>query len=55
MKLFEADYDPNFEKVGSILLSACPSVCPSVRPFKKKITGLRPIYVIFFEFLSFSF
>ena len=27
---------PNFEKVGSILLSACPSVHPCVRPFKKK-------------------
>ena len=33
MNLFEADYDPNFEKVGSILLSACVSV----RPFKKYI------------------
>ena len=34
-------YAPNFEKVGSILLSACPCVCVSVcafvRPFKKKI------------------
>ena len=33
-------YAPNFEKVGSILLSACPSVCPFiglfVRLFKKK-------------------
>ena len=32
-------YAPNFEKVGSILLSACPSVRASVRPcvcpFKK--------------------
>ena len=28
-------YAPNFEKVGSILLSACPFVCPFVRPFKK--------------------
>ena len=26
-------YAPNFEKVGSILLSACPCV----RPFKKKL------------------
>ena len=25
-------YAPNFEKVGSILLSACPSVRASVRP-----------------------
>ena len=36
-----AFYAPNFEKVGSILLSACPfvrsSVCAFVRPFKKKI------------------
>ena len=37
MKLFEADYDPNFEKVGSILLSACVSV----RPFKKKHIKVR--------------
>ena len=36
MKLFEADYDPNFEKVGSILLSACASVCLSVRPSVQK-------------------
>ena len=36
MKLFEADYDPNFEKVGSILLSACVSVCLSVRPSVQK-------------------
>ena len=32
-------YTPNFEKVGSILLSACPCVCVCVcafvRPFKK--------------------
>ena len=32
-------YAPNFETVGSILLSACPcirpSVRPSIRPFKK--------------------
>ena len=35
------NYAPNFEKVGSILLSACPSVRLSVRPFvcpfKKKL------------------
>ena len=34
-------YAPNFEKVGSILVSACPCVrpcvCACVRPFKKKI------------------
>ena len=42
-------YAPNFEKDGSILLSACPSVCPFVhlsvspfvrlfvRPFKKNL------------------
>ena len=34
-------YAPNFEKVGSILLSACPSVRPFVRlfvrPFKKNL------------------
>ena len=30
-------YAPNFEKVGSILLSACPSVRPCVRPFKKNL------------------
>ena len=34
-------YAPNFEKVGSILLSACPSVCLFVRlfvrPFKKNL------------------
>ena len=24
-------YAPNFEKVGSILLSACASMCPSVQ------------------------
>ena len=30
-------YAPNFEKVGSILLLACPFVCPFVHPFKKKI------------------
>ena len=33
-------YAPNFEKVGNILLSACPfvrlSVFPFVRPFNKK-------------------
>ena len=29
-------YAPNFEKVGSILLSACPFFCPFVRPFQKK-------------------
>ena len=39
-------YAPNFEKVGSILVSACPcvrpSVCASVRPFKKNLTlGFR--------------
>ena len=28
-------YAPNFEKVGSILLSACPFVCQFGRPFKK--------------------
>ena len=30
-------YAPIFEKVGSILFSACPSVCPSV---KKKIQAM---------------
>ena len=34
-------YAPNFEKVGSILVSACACVRPSIRssfrPFKKKI------------------
>ena len=30
-------YAPNFEKVGSILLSACPFVCAFVRPFKKNL------------------
>ena len=29
-------YAPNFEKVGSILLSACPSVRPFVRPSVQK-------------------
>ena len=29
-------YAPNFEKVGSILVSACASVRSSLRPFKKK-------------------
>ena len=29
-------YAPNFEKVGSILVSACASVRSAVRPFKKK-------------------
>ena len=28
--VFGDNYAPNFEKVGSILLSACPSVCPFV-------------------------
>ena len=28
-------YAPNFEKVGNILLSACPSIHSCVRPFKK--------------------
>ena len=34
-----AHYAPNFEKVGSILVSACPCVRPCVRPSvqKKKI------------------
>ena len=27
-------YAPNFEKVGSILVSACPCVRPCVRPYK---------------------
>ena len=30
-------YAPNFEKVGSILLSACPFFCPFVRSFKKNL------------------
>ena len=30
-------YAPNFEKVGSILVSACASVCVSFRPFKKNL------------------
>ena len=34
-KLFYS-YAPNFEKVGIILLSARPFVCPFVRPFQKK-------------------
>ena len=29
------NYAPNFEKVGSILVSACASMCASVRPLKK--------------------
>ena len=29
-------YAPNFEKVGSILLSACPCVCASVCPSLQK-------------------
>ena len=29
-------YAPNYEKVGSILVSACPSVRACVRPFKIK-------------------
>ena len=34
-------YAPNFEKVGSILVSACrPCVRPFVRPFKKKNSSL---------------
>ena len=33
----QANYAPNFEKVGSILLSACPFVCSFVRPFKKNL------------------
>ena len=28
---------PSFEKIGSILVSACPFVRACVRPFKKKI------------------
>ena len=32
-RLFHLYYAPNFEKVGSILLSACPFV----RPFKKNL------------------
>ena len=38
-------YAPNFEKVGSILLSACPFVCqfvcPSVRSKKIKARVLK--------------
>ena len=30
-------YAPNFEKVGSILLSACPFLCSFVRPLKKSL------------------
>ena len=33
-----ACYAPNFEKVGSILLWACPSICPSVqKKFKARV------------------
>ena len=28
---YQNSYAPNFEKVGSILLSACPFVCPFVQ------------------------
>ena len=35
--LQKAFYAPNFEKVGNILLSACPFVCSFVRPFKKNL------------------
>ena len=31
LKLESCNYAPNFEKVGSILLSARPSVCPGSR------------------------
>ena len=41
MIIFDDNYVPNFEKVGSILLSAClsvrASVRPCVRPFKKNL------------------
>ena len=37
VEVFLTVYAPNFEKVGSILLSACPSVRLIVRPLKKKI------------------
>ena len=30
-------YATNFEKVGSILLSACVSVCPSVQKIKARV------------------
>ena len=35
--LVDAVYAPNFEKVGSILLSACASIRPFVRLFKKNL------------------
>ena len=39
-------YAPNFEKVGSILVSACASVCVSVSPFKKNSSqGFEILYM----------
>ena len=35
------DYAPNFEKVGSILVSACPCVRPSVRSKKIQARVLK--------------
>ena len=38
-------YATNFEKVGSILVSACPCVCASVRPFKKNQARVLKLYI----------
>ena len=41
--VFVSYYAPNFEKVGSILLSACACVCPSVQ--KKSSLGFEISYM----------
>ena len=46
-------YAPNFEKVGSILLSACPcvSVCVCVRPSVQKKIQARVLKFHIYGFL----